>query len=181
MFKISSGSKRVVGLVAAIAMTSFLTACASVTTSASPALPKGETIALLPIVNLTETPQAGARAEAIVESLLQAEGNRSVKRYQGDINREALFQTVDREAVEQAIAAARSARANYGLTGSVHEWRYKVGVDGEPAVGITLKLINIETGEVVWTATGSRTGWSRSAVSTVAQDLLSRLLNPLLY
>lgn len=59
------------------------------------------------------------------------------------------------------------------------EWRYKVGVDGEPAVGITLQVIDVPSGNVIWSATGSRTGWSRDAVSAVAQKLLRELLSPL--
>ncbi|MNR89008.1 hypothetical protein D3C72_199620 [compost metagenome] len=180
MSNFSSSFKRITGVLTALAMASLMAACATITSSTPPQLAQGEVVALLPIVNLTETPQAGARAEAIVESLLQSGSGVSVKRFQGPVNRESLFQTVDREAVEQATAAARAAQVKYGLTGSVQEWRYKVGVDGEPAVGITLKLINLETGEVVWTATGSRTGWSRNAVSAIAQDLLGNLLTPLL-
>ncbi len=34
----------------------------------------GDTVAVLPIVNYTETPQAGLRAEAIAESLLKTGG-----------------------------------------------------------------------------------------------------------
>ncbi len=171
--------KRFTGLVALLTIAALLTACASISSSAPPSLASGENIALLPILNFTETPQAGARAEAIVESLLLTQGRYSVKRYQGEVDRTALFQTVDQQAVEQAIAAARAQRVKYGLTGSVQEWRYKVGVDGEPAVGISLKLINIETGEVVWSTTGSHTGWSRNSVSGIAQDLLRAMLSPL--
>lgn len=62
---------------------------------------------------------------------------------------------------------------------TVDEWRYKVGVDGEPAVGITLQVIEVQSGNVIWSAAGSRTGWSRDAVSAVAQKLLRQLLSPL--
>lgn len=180
MSNFSSIYKRFIGLAGLISLIASLAACATIQTSTLPTMAARESIGLLPIINLTETPQAGARAEAIIESLLQSSGRYGVKHYQGDVNRDALFQTVDREAVEQAIATARAQHVKYGLTGSVQEWRYKVGVDGEPAVGISLKLINIETGEIVWTATGSRTGWSRSAVSGVGQNLLRDLLSPLL-
>jgi len=166
-------------LMAAVLAGSALVGCAVIKSTPSPQLARNDSIALLPILNLTETPQAGTRAEVIVEALLQADGFSQLKRYAGTTDSDALFQNVDREAVDQATAAARTQKAKYGLTGAVQEWRYKVGVDGEPAVGISLKLINLDTGEVVWTTSGSRTGWSRDAVSGVAQKLLGQLLSSL--
>ncbi|PUA18306.1 penicillin-binding protein activator LpoB [Glaciimonas sp. PCH181] len=156
-----------------------LSGCAVIKSTSAVDVQRGDSIALLPIINLTETPQAGARAEVLVETLLQADGFTQLKHYAGTVNSDTLFQNIDRDAVEQATATARTQKAKYGLTGSVQEWRYKVGVDGEPAVGISLKLINIETGEVVWTASGSRSGWSRDAVSGVAQKLIGQLLSSL--
>ena len=177
MFNVSTLYKRFAG---ALALLSLLAGCATVVSSASPTLASGDKVAILPILNLTQTPQAGARVESIAESLLLAGGRYSIKRYQGDSDRDALFQPMGENTVQQAAAAARSQGMKFGLTGSVQEWRYKVGVDGEPAVGVSLKLINLETGEVVWNAAGNKTGWSRSSVSGVGQDLLNSLLSPLL-
>ncbi|MGQ9686803.1 MAG: penicillin-binding protein activator LpoB, partial [Thiobacillaceae bacterium] len=59
------------------------------------------------------------------------------------------------------------------------EWRYKIGVDGEPAVGLTLQVIDLVNGKVVWTASGGRSGWSREALSAVAQKLVRDLTQPL--
>lgn len=177
MFHVSTVSKRLAGV---LALLSLLAGCASVVSSSAPTLAAGDKIAILPIINLTQTPQAGERVEAIAESLLLADKKYSVKRYQGDADRDALFQPIDESVVQQAAGAARAQGMKFGLTGSVQEWRYKVGVDGEPAVGVSLKLVNLETGEVVWNATGNKTGWSRSSVSGVGQDLLRSLLSPLL-
>ena len=95
------------------------------------------------------------------------------------MNSESLFEPAEREAVARALDWARGEKARYALTGAVDEWRYKVGVDGEPAVGITLQVIDVQSGNVIWSAAGSRTGWSRDAVSAVAQKLLRELLSPL--
>jgi hypothetical protein len=66
----------------------------------------------------------------------------------------------------------------YALTGAVDEWRYKVGIDGEPAVGLTLQIINLTDGDrVVWSAAGSKSGWSREALSAVAQKLIKDMLS----
>lgn len=170
---------RVSALILTIVASALLPACAVISSAPAVHLQRNDSIALLPIINLTETPQAGAKAEAIVEALLQAKGFSKVKRYAGTASGDALFQNVDNESVEQAGAAAHGQNVKYGLTGAVAEWRYKVGVDGEPAVGISLKLINLETNEVLWATSGSRSGWSRDAVSGIAQKLLGQLLGGL--
>ena len=61
----------------------------------------------------------------------------------------------------------------------MEEWRYKTGVDGEPVVGLTLELIDVQSGQVVWSATGARSGWSRSSLSSVATSLIGSVLAPL--
>lgn len=170
---------RLLRRLAIVAVGATLAACASVSTTSAPALAPNDTIAVLPIVNYTETPQAGLRAEAIAEGLLKTGGVNNVKRYPASVGQETLFEPAERQAVTRALEWARSERARYALTGSVQEWRYKVGVDGEPAVGVTLQLLDVQTGNVVWTSTGNRTGWSRSSVSGVAQSLLQQMLAPL--
>lgn len=178
---LASGLARMrVALGSLVAALTLLAACT--TTSVQPA-PRGiapdASWAMLPIVNYTQTPQAGLRAEAILESIVRGRGLASLRRYPSDLNVEALFEPTERNAVDKAMRWARSERVRYGLTGSVDEWRYKVGVDGEPAVGITLQLVDIATGDVVWSATGAKTGWSREGLSGVAQKLLQALTRPL--
>lgn len=53
----------------------------------------------------------------------------------------------------------------------------KVGVDGEPAAGVTLQIIDVQSGETLWSSTGGKSGWSREALSAVAQQLIRDLLN----
>ena len=74
---------------------------------------------------------------------------------------------------------ARSTHAQYAMTGSVNEWTYKVGLDGEPVVGLSLQLIDLKSGRIVWTAVGSLSGGSRIAVTTTAQRLINSLLRGL--
>ena len=54
-----------------------------------------------------------------------------------------------------------------------------MGVDGEPAVGLTLQLKDVSSGKVVWSASGGKSGWSREALSAVAQKLTRDLLSTL--
>lgn len=135
--------------------------------------------ALLPIANNTDTPQAGLSAEAMVEHLLRHRGISSLLQYPSALSRDSLFEPTERKVSEEARKWAQEQGARYGVTGNVEEWRYKVGIDGEPAVGVTLKVIDLSSGNVVWTASGAKSGWSREALSGVAQSLLTDLLGTL--
>jgi hypothetical protein len=113
------------------------------------------------------------------ESLLRNGGITTLRRYPSSIGGDALFEPSERKGVDQALDWARSQNMRYAVTGTVDEWRYKVGVDGEPAVGFTLQVLDVPTGRVLWSAAGGRTGWSREALSAVAHQLLTRLSAPL--
>jgi len=156
-----------------------LAGCAVVDRSATPAFSKTDNWAILPIANNTETPQAGLRAASIAQSLMTSYGYGSLARYPASADDETLFDPAKADAQQTALNWARQQNARYALSGAVNEWRYKVGVDGEPAVGLTFDVLDVQTGKVVWSTSGSRTGWSRDAVSGVAQKLERELLAPL--
>lgn len=160
----------------------LLASCATTTTDVmqnSSALGQGARWALLPIVNHTPEPQAGLRAEAITESLLRMYGIDDLERYPAKLSSDSVFAPADRKLVSEAQSWARKGRIRYAVTGAVDEWRYKVGVDGEPAVGITLQVIDLKTSRVVWSAAGAKSGGSQQAVSAVAQELVRNLLSQL--
>ncbi|MFY9261306.1 MAG: penicillin-binding protein activator LpoB [Gallionella sp.] len=156
-----------------------LAGCSTVEVGPSPTLVANAEWVILPFVNYTETPQAGLRAEAIAENVLRAAGKLNMQRYPNNLLTETLFESMDRKQLDAALLWARKEKRQYALTGSVSEWRYKVGVDGEPAVGMTLQVIDVASGEVLWAATGGRTGWSRESLSGVAQKLIDELLAPI--
>jgi TolB-like protein len=135
--------------------------------------------AVLPIVNHTETPQAGLRCESITESVLRTLGVRDIERYPAEMNADLLLDPTDRKLAEQALAWAKGRNARYVVTGSVEEWRYKVGVDGEPVVGVALAVTDLRTGAVIYSASGGKSGWSREALTSVAQKLVKELLSEL--
>lgn len=135
--------------------------------------------ALLPIANNTDTPQAGLSAEAMVEHQLRARGIENVLRYPATLSRDSLFEPTERKVSEEARVWAKEQGVRFAVLGSVEEWRYKVGIDGEPAVGVTLQVVDLSTERVVWSASGAQSGWSRQALSAVAQNLLTKLLTRL--
>ena len=132
--------------------------------------------AILPIANNTDTPQAALSAEAMLEHQMRRRGITSLLHYPAMLSHDSLFEPTERKVSEEAQKWAREQGVRFALTGSVDEWRYKVGIDGEPAVGVTLKVIDLTDERVVWSASGAKSGWSRDALSAVAQTLFTDLL-----
>lgn len=166
-------------LACAALATLSIAACSTVAVSPKPALDRSAKWGLVPFINNTETPQAGLRAESITEGLLRSTQSLNLQRYPANLNNETLFEPMDRKQQAAARTWAKEQGIRYAVSGSVEEWRYKVGVDGEPAVGLTLQVIDIDSGDVLWSAVGSSTGWSREALSAVAQKLTRKLIEPL--
>ncbi len=135
--------------------------------------------ALLPLSNNTDTPQAALSAESMVDHLLRLRGVQNLQLYPANLSRDSLFEPTERKVSEEAQEWARTQGVRYAVTGSVEEWRYKVGIDGEPAVGVTLKVIDLSTGRTLWSASGAKSGWSRQALSAVAQSVLADALDGL--
>ncbi|MDH4944734.1 hypothetical protein [Sulfurimonas sp. C5] len=125
----------------------------------------GMTISLFRLENYTDTPRAGMRAGNILEGILKAKGYTIISH----VN-DASY------SFAKAAKTAQDDRATYFLYGGVSEWRYKTGIDGEPAVSIQLSLYNTKTQELVWSATGSDSDWGNGSIGTTAQDLLMEMV-----
>lgn len=131
---------------------------------------------VLPMENLTEGPHVAQAAEKLAENVLRSQGMSDVASYpSGLADSLAEFGSAPQK-YAKALEWARGEEAHYGITGAVTEWRYKSGVEGEPVVGMTLQVIDIETGKGIGSAGGSKTGWDREAVTGVAQKLIRKLL-----
>ncbi len=132
---------------------------------------------LLPIVNLAEVPQAGERIESVIETFLYSKGIRSLAYYPRQSADEALLMLDERSRYSRAMQWAKTQDFDYAITGSIEEWGYKSGLDGEPAVGLSLRILDMKTGKVIWSASGAKTGWGYDSVSGVAISLVNKLLN----
>ena len=150
---------------------SFLLSCASVVSVKGVSIPKSATFVVLPFENNTETPLAGLRVASITEGVAVSKGYNIKPKVYGE-NKEYTqldIQNMIRELKERGDV-------DYVITGSVNEFRYKTGIDGEPAVSITLKIYDLKENKFVLINTGSRTGWSHESITTVAQKLLRAIL-----
>jgi hypothetical protein len=133
---------------------------------------------LLPFVNHSETPQAGERVEALMSTLLRAKGL-GIDGFAPPKEDESRLTTSDQQRLEESIVWAKNQKYEYVVTGSVEEWRYKAGIDNEPAVGITVRIVELAKNQTVWSASGSKTGGAGENVSGTALKLLDSMVTEL--
>ncbi len=168
------------GLAAASLLTlGLVTGCAVTDVNHGEALDSEARWAQLPVANYAETPLAGKRAGAILTTLLHGQGIGSLGRAPRGDDAGGMPDLDDDKAYQAALEWARSEGYRYGVTGAVEEWQYKTGLDGEPAVGITLQVVDVNTGDTLWSASGARSGWGSGTTSGTAQKLMADLLDDL--
>lgn len=156
----------------------LLSGCTELNKSPGQNFPAQASLAVLPLVNHTETPQAGKRVTAMLAGILRTSSNYRVTVYHPKVSSKALLANPYKTySMPSALAWAKRRGAQYAITGSVNEWRYKVGLDGEPVANVVLKVINLRNNRVVWSSVGSKIGGSRSGLSNIGQELLNDLLS----
>ncbi len=100
-----------------------------------------------------------------------------------------LFQTEElllKSAADKAQGAdgryaelARTVSATHLLIGTVHEYRYKTDLDGDPAVGITLRLVDATTGQTLWQGTSGNVGYAFASVTSAGRKAVRTLVQEL--
>ncbi len=157
----------------------LLSACETMTSSSRASLFTSEKWALLPIENFSSTPLAGDSAKALVETHLRSRGVTVIDEYKSSEEQSLLSILDSGVQLQNAKKWAIENGYRYAVTGKVQEWRYKNGVDNEPAVGLSLKFTDLGTGNVLWQASASRTGWGYSNLTSVASKTVGDLVNEL--
>ncbi|WP_434361668.1 hypothetical protein NF212_24740 [Parasalinivibrio latis] len=153
-----------------------LSACSSYQMQESPKFESDAHWAIMPFKNLSGTPLAGQKAEQMLATALSAKGI-SVSVYP-NADSHSLESILDPQSVEKkAQEWLKSQRAEYVITGSVEEWQYKTGLDSEPTVGISLKVIANPGSTTLWRATGTRTGWGREGLAQTGLDVITGLVD----
>lgn len=134
--------------------------------------------AMSPLSNHSETPLAGQRAAGTLLTLLQQRGLSPLHEIprSAPVNPLALDNDAD---LQTALSKAQKQGARYVITGAIDEWHYKAGLDGEPAVAVSLQVRKANTGVVLWSASGARSGWGFSTLNGVGAELLSDLVDDL--
>ena len=105
---------------------------------------KKSSIKVLPFKNLSQTPYAGIKAMNIAKGVLRAKG----------------FNVVDNNSL-----------ANYFLYGKVIEWRYKVGIDGEPAVSLYIEIKD-KNSTLIYSGIASKSCFGNKSLGVCAQEVM---------
>jgi len=155
-------------IAAGILFTGLLSGCGTQVNKTPVAFPKNRTCAVIPFVNYSETPLAGKSAASITFGVLKAKGYK-VKNF---------FDVKDDDLTVKDIKSLKKSLKNKGFTciveGYVNEWRYKTGIDGEPAVSVTIVIENPATNSTLYTSTISGTSWGHKSITTLYQGLLNK-------
>jgi hypothetical protein len=158
----------------------LLVSCAATTITSSQKIPLvhvGVNWGVIPMVNNTQTPQAGEKAAAITASMLRSTSIRKVIVYKQKVSCSKILACPQQQPSMYRVRAwSRINHIHYVMMGTVNEWRYKVGLDGEPAVNVTLNLIDMSTGKIIWSAVGSKVGGSRGSLGIIAHRLIAEML-----
>ena len=133
-------------------------------------------VAVLPFENQTPSLRAGQAAGDLLVSQLLATGAISVMDPSevADLLRRENLDPADPGRLPSAQRVGRLLQVSHVLYGAVTEYRYKPGLSETPAVGMTARLVDVASGEVVWTASHARLGssWLREdGLARVAQQM----------
>ncbi|MGN0914811.1 MAG: hypothetical protein ACI4NE_00450 [Succinivibrio sp.] len=153
-----------------------LSACSSYSGSSSLIAGQNDKFVLIPFVNHSNTPMASKNVETIVSSVMKEKGMRYTA-YNSENEaldlKDLLDDNFDRK---QALEWMKSVEYTYVVTGSVDEWNYKSGLDGEPVVSVTVEIRD-RSGAVVYQKTGSRSGFGRESLNTSGQNVISNIFD----
>ena len=147
----------------------LLFSCARVVNQTPILKDKASPYAVLPLENFTETPYAGYRVASILEGVLASKGYGLIDRVWGFVEKE--YSNKD---VEKLKEEAKRKGARYLIYGSVNEFRYKTGIDGEPAVSITLFIYDTKENKIIRTISISGSGWVHESLGTLTQRLINK-------
>lgn len=134
---------------------------------------KARWVAVLPLVNLTSYPNAGRIVGDLLTTEIYAltdfvvlERTQMLARLKG--GQDDLDEVLDRAV---ALRIGKELGVDTVIFGSVTEFRYKRGLDEDPVVGISARMLDVPRDRILWAGSNSRTG----GCFWFCEDSLSRL------
>ena len=134
-------------------------------------------LAVLPFENQTAASHAGSVVSNLMVSELVATGRIGVldpSEAADRLHRENL-DPGDPIRLPSAQRLGHILNVSHVLQGSVTEYRYKPGISETPVVGVTARVVDAVSGDVVWTASHARSGsniFREDGLALVAQSIL---------
>lgn len=139
--------------------------------SKTPQLDKSSKITVLTFINNSETPSSGLKVKNIVENELFSKGYNVVF-----LNSDSDTDTISEKDIYKKIDEMRK-DVRYFVFGYVNEWRYKSGIDFEPAVSLTINIYDTKNDSIIWSGRISKNGSSYSSTSNIASKAVKKILN----
>jgi TolB-like protein len=159
-----------------IIYTLFLAACTTIQSSHQ-TVPAHAKWGIVPFTNNTEVPQAGYRAMSMTMGLLEVKGVRNIKILKSNETcNQLIVCPTGNPSLQRILTWARHHNVQFVMTGTVNEWVYKVGLDGEPVASVALQLYEVNHGTMIWNSVGSKFGTTRSSLGNTGQKLLQDML-----
>ncbi len=137
-------------------------------------------IAVLPFENQTAASHAGSVVSNLMVSELVATGRIGVldpSEAADRLHRESL-DPGDPTRLPSAQRLGHILNVSHVLQGSVTEYRYKPGISETPVVGVTARVVDAVSGDVVWTASHARSGsnvFREDGLALVAQSIIREM------
>lgn len=156
-----------------IVLTFFLYSCGVKVIDISDGLilDQKKTFAVIPFENYTDTPLAGYSVASILDGVLYSRGYKLYPKIWSIPKTEP-----SKEVIEEIKVKTIELGVDYIIFGNVNEFRYKTGIDGEPAVSITMYLMDAKNKKVVSGISASSTGWANESLGTIAQKLINKVI-----
>ena len=157
-----------------LSFTLFFMACSSIVHKENIQLPHNKVYAVGSFWNYTQTPMAGLKTASIVESVLSKEKLSLISLVEGDEKKSLKQSKIN--FLKAQTQKAKKLKADYLITGEVQEWRYKTGIDGEPVVSYSIKVIELKSGNVLFNAVGAKSGLGNKSIGVITQEIASELI-----
>lgn len=157
-----------------IGLALMLTACSSVRYEG----PKQGTLSLkdvrvllIPFDNATDSESASVALTEMTASALDSEGVNYSK-----AEDRLPPKPAEGEQQKSWFEVALEGNHTHLLRGSVTEYHYKTDLDGDPAVGVSMRLIQVATERTVWQGSSSATGYGYASLSSAGQQAVNKLV-----
>ena len=143
-----------------------------------PQIERDASWAQLPIINLTEVPHAGKRVSSILSSELHRKKISGIKLYPieksvKDYSPNKMKPTLSEKSQDWALSQG----ARYAISGTIEEWYYRVGIDGEPVVSLSLNIVDLWNGDIIWSQSDSEVGRTQQTLAEVSQTMIHKMLS----
>lgn len=147
-------------------------------------------VALLCFANHTNNPQAGKIVTDLMASELYTVPNFQMMEQSAiheKLKKSKYYDEDYLESVLDNISAGEIGKllgVDTVIFGSVSEYRYKMDLSEVPVVGINIRLLDVESGEILWSASKSQTGknswFLKDSLNSLAQKICRKLVRNIL-